>query len=127
MREEVMEIVRQHFRPEFLNRVDDIVIFHALKQEDIAKIIDIQLRVLQKVLAQKHLSLTLTDRAKEFLARVGYDPVYGARPLKRAIQQYIQNPLAVELLSGSIREGEMVTADYDPAQERLTFQPVAAV
>ena len=79
------------------------------------------------MLAQKHLSLTLSDRAKEFLARVGYDPVYGARPLKRAIQQYIQNPLAVELLSGSIREGEMVMADFDPAHDRLTFQPVAAV
>jgi ATP-dependent Clp protease ATP-binding subunit ClpB len=127
MREEVMEIVRQHFRPEFLNRIDDIVIFHALKQEDIARIIEIQLKALQKVLAQKHLSLTLTERAKEFLARVGYDPVYGARPLKRAIQQYIQNPLAVDLLSGSVREGEMVTADYDPAQDRLIFEPVAAV
>ena len=124
MREEVMEIVRQHFRPEFLNRIDDIVIFHPLKQEDIARIIDIQLRFLQKVLEQKHLSLSLTDRAKEFLARVGYDPVYGARPLKRAIQQYIQNPLAVQLLSGSIHEGEQVTADYDPSREQLIFQAV---
>jgi ATP-dependent Clp protease ATP-binding subunit ClpB len=125
MREGVMEIVRQHFRPEFLNRIDDIVIFHPLKQEDIARIIDIQMRYLQKVLEQKHLTLTLTDRAKEFLARVGYDPVYGARPLKRAIQQYIQNPLAVELLNGSVREGEQITADYDSAQDKLTFQTVA--
>jgi ATP-dependent Clp protease ATP-binding subunit ClpB len=124
MREEVMEIVRQHFRPEFLNRIDDIVIFHSLKQEDIARIIDIQMRYLQKVLDQKHLTLTLTDRAKEFLARVGYDPVYGARPLKRAIQQYIQNPLAVELLGGSIKEGEQITGDYDPSKDQLTFQAV---
>jgi len=124
MRKEVMEIVRQHFRPEFLNRIDDIVIFHPLKQEDIAQIIDIQLRLLQNVLAQKHLTLSLTERAKEYLVRVGYDPIYGARPLKRAIQQYIQNPLAVELLSGSVREGEQVTGDYDPAQDRLTFEPV---
>jgi len=124
MREGVMEIVRQHFRPEFLNRIDDIVIFHPLKQEDIARIIDIQLRYLQRVLEQKHLTLTLTDRSKEFLARVGYDPVYGARPLKRAIQQYIQNPLAVELLNGSISEGEHITADYDPARDQLTFQAV---
>jgi ATP-dependent Clp protease ATP-binding subunit ClpB len=101
------------------------VIFHPLKQEDIARIIDIQMRYLQKVLEQKHLTLTLTDRAKEFLARVGYDPVYGARPLKRAIQQYIQNPLAVELLNGSVREGEQITADYDSAQDKLTFQTVA--
>jgi ATP-dependent Clp protease ATP-binding subunit ClpB len=125
MREEVMEIVRQHFRPEFLNRIDDIVIFHPLNREDIARIIDIQLGYLQKVLAQKNLTLSLTDRAREFLARVGYDPVYGARPLKRAIQQYIQNPLAVELLGGTIREGEQITADYDPAKDQLTFQPVA--
>jgi ATP-dependent Clp protease ATP-binding subunit ClpB len=124
MREEVMEIVRQHFRPEFLNRIDDIVIFHPLKQEDIARIIDIQLRFLQKVLEQKHLTLSLTERAKEFLARVGYDPVYGARPLKRAIQQYIQNPLAVELLSGSIREGDHVTADLDLTKDQLMFQAV---
>ena len=124
MREEVMEIVRQHFRPEFLNRIDDIVIFHSLKQEDIAKIIDIQLRHLQKVLEQKHLTLSLTDAAREFLARVGYDPVYGARPLKRAIQQYIQNPLAVELLSGSIQEGEHITADQDPSKDQLIFQAV---
>ena len=126
MRTEVMEIVRQHFRPEFLNRIDDIVIFHPLKQEDLSQIIDIQLRYLRKVLEQKHLTLNLTDRAKEFLARVGYDPVYGARPLKRAIQQYIQNPLAVELLRGSVSENDHVTADYDPVGDTLVFQAVTA-
>ena len=124
MREEVMEIVRQHFRPEFLNRVDDIVIFHPLKKEDIARIIEIQLGFLQKVLDQKHLNLTLTERAKEFLARIGYDPVYGARPLKRAIQQYLQNPLAMELLEGTVREGDAVVADFDPSADRLTFNAV---
>ncbi len=122
MREEVMEVVRKHFRPEFLNRIDDIIIFHPLGQKDIVKILDIQLGNLGKLLDQKKLGLSLTDRAKEFLARVGYDPVYGARPLKRAIQQYVQNPLAMELLEGKVHEVETVIADYDPESDRITFQ-----
>ena len=126
MRKEVMEIVRQHFRPEFLNRIDDIVIFHPLTQDDIAKIVEIQLGVVMKVLAQRNLNLELTDRAKEFLTRVGYDPVYGARPLKRAIQQYLQNPLAMELLQGTIREGDTVTVDYGSSADKLVFNAVAA-
>jgi ATP-dependent Clp protease ATP-binding subunit ClpB len=125
MREEVMEIVRQHFRPEFLNRVDDIVIFHPLTRENIAKIVDIQLRSLEKVLEQRNLRLKITDRAKEFLARVGYDPVYGARPLKRALQMYIQNPLAMEVLQGTVHEGETIVADFDAAAGKIVFNPVA--
>lgn len=121
MREEVMEQVRQSFRPEFLNRVDDIIIFHPLTQQDIARIVDIQLGILQRLLDQKNLKLELTPAAKEFLARVGYDPVYGARPLKRAIQQYVQNPLAMELLKGSVREGESVVGDYDAKTDQLIF------
>ena len=122
MRQEVLEVVRKHFRPEFLNRIDDIIIFHPLGQKDIVKILDIQLNGLSRLLEPKNLKLNLTDRAKEFLARVGYDPVYGARPLKRAIQQYIQNPLAMELLEGKIHEGETVTADYDPSADKIIFQ-----
>ena len=125
MREEVMEIVRRHFRPEFLNRVDDIVIFHPLSKENIAQIVDIQLRVLEKVLEQRNLRLKLTDRAKEFLAQVGYDPVYGARPLKRALQMYVQNPLAMEVLQGTVHEGETIIADFDPEAGKLVFNPVA--
>lgn len=121
MREEVMEIVRQNFRPEFLNRVDDLIVFHALTQKDIAKIVEIQLSGLQRIMASKNLKLELTAAAKEFLARVGYDPVYGARPLKRAIQQYVQNPLAMELLKGSIQEGESIVADYDAKSNQLVF------
>ena len=121
MREEVMEIVRQNFRPEFLNRVDDLIIFHALTQKDIAKIVEIQLAGLQRIVASKNLKLELTAAAKEFLARVGYDPVYGARPLKRAIQQYVQNPLAMELLKGSIQEGESIVADFDAKSNQLVF------
>lgn len=121
MREEVMEVVRQQFRPEFLNRIDDIVIFHSLRQEDINKIVEIQLVNLQKLLAQRNLNLKLTASAKEFLGRVGYDPVYGARPLKRAIQQHLQNPLAMEVLQGKLKEGDAVTADYDPKTDQLVF------
>lgn len=126
MREEVTEIVRRHFRPEFLNRVDDIVIFHPLTKDDLARIVDIQLRQLQKILSQKNLNLILTDRAKEFIGRVGYDPVYGARPLKRAIQQYLQNPLAMELLEGKVQEGTAVKADYDPTSDKVVFTKAAA-
>jgi ATP-dependent Clp protease ATP-binding subunit ClpB len=126
MRQEVMEIVRQQFRPEFLNRVDDIVIFHPLTKEDLDRIVEIQIRQLQKILSQKNLSISLTDRAKEFIGRIGYDPVYGARPLKRAIQQYLQNPLAMELLEGKIQEGNAVHADYDPAADKIVFTPRAA-
>ena len=121
MRQEVMETVRENFRPEFLNRIDDIIIFHALTQADIARIVDIQLEWLQRLLDQKHLKLELTNPAREFLARVGYDPVYGARPLKRAIQQHLQNPLAMELLQGSVREGDSNVADYDPKSDQLVF------
>ena len=121
MRTEVMEIVRQTFRPEFLNRVDDIIIFHPLTQQDIARIVDIQLVNLQRLLDPKNLKLELTSAAKEFLARVGYDPVYGARPLKRAIQQYVQNPLAMELLKGNVQEGESVVADFDAKTDQLVF------
>jgi len=121
MRKEVMEVVREHFRPEFLNRIDDIIIFHALSKEDISRIVEIQLKSLQRLLDQKHLKLDLTQGARDFLSRVGYDPVYGARPLKRAIQQYVQNPLAMELLKGSIQEGDSVVADYDAATDQLVF------
>ncbi|HET6267241.1 MAG TPA: ATP-dependent chaperone ClpB [Acidobacteriota bacterium] len=121
MREAVMEIVRQHFRPEFLNRIDDIIIFHSLRREDIEKIIDIQMGNLQRLLEQKNLRLNLTKSAKEFLGRVGYDPVYGARPLKRAIQQYIQNPLAMEVLEGKLHEGQTITADFDSKADKIVF------
>ena len=123
MREEVMDIVRKHFRPEFLNRVDDIVIFHPLTEKDIEKIVDIQLGVLQRLLDQKHLKLNVSEAARDFLGRAGYDPVYGARPLKRAIQQYLQNSLAMELLEGKVHEGQTVNVDYDPKAEKLVFNP----
>ncbi|MGH7411520.1 MAG: ATP-dependent chaperone ClpB [Candidatus Methylomirabilis sp.] len=111
MRQLVMEAVRAHFRPEFLNRVDEILIFHTLSLAQIKAIVDIQLRRLERRLAEKKLSLTVTDKAKEFLAKEGYDPVFGARPLKRAIQRLLQDPLARRLLEREFAEGDTITVD----------------
>lgn len=114
MRSGVMETVQSHFRPEFLNRVDEIIIFGSLSVEHIKRIVDIQLGLLRKRLAERKLSLELTDAAKQALAIAGFDPIYGARPLKRAIQKQIADPLAQRLLSGGFREGDTIIADATP-------------
>jgi len=111
IREEVLAALRQHFRPEFLNRVDDIVVFHALDREHVRQIVDIQLRRLEQRLADRHLVLDFTEAARDYLANRGYDPVYGARPLKRAIQQEVETPLAQQLIAGSVHEGSRVRVD----------------
>ena len=111
MRSRVMEALRSQFRPEFLNRIDEIVIFNSLSLDEIKEIVDIQLRRLTSMLDERHMGLELTDPAKELIAREGFDPVYGARPLKRAIQREIQNPLAVAILEGDFQEGDVVRAD----------------
>lgn len=111
MEERVMEVVRSHFRPEFLNRVDEIIIFRSLGMEQIKKIVDIQIEHLRKRLAEKKIELDLTDEAKNLVAEKGYDPVYGARPLKRTIQKLIQDPLANEILKGDFKEGDHVVVD----------------
>lgn len=108
---EVTQALRAHFRPEFLNRVDDTVIFKPLGRECIKNIVDIQLRRVAKMLEDRHITLELTDKAKEFLALRGYDPAFGARPLKRAIQKYIIDPLSMKLLDGEVKDGMKVTAD----------------
>ena len=108
VRDQVMDVVRGHFRPEFLNRVDEIILFHRLKREHMGKIVDIQLQRLTKLLADRKITLELDDAAKEWLGKKGYDPAYGARPLKRAIQKYVQDPLAEMLLEGKIHDGETV-------------------
>jgi ATP-dependent Clp protease ATP-binding subunit ClpB len=110
-RESVLDLVRRHFRPEFLNRVDEIILFRPLTEEHLAKIVDIQLRLLGKRMADRQLGLTVTDAARTALAREGYDPAYGARPLKRLLQTRIQDPLALRLLGGEFREGETVLVD----------------
>ncbi|TML76216.1 MAG: ATP-dependent chaperone ClpB [Actinobacteria bacterium] len=111
IRARVMEEMRQHFRPEFLNRVDEILIFHRLTQDHLRAIVDIQLRGLQTRLAEPHITLTLTDKAREFLAERGFDPAYGARPLKRLIQKEIQDQLAIRLLNGEFAAGDRIEAD----------------
>ncbi|MCL6519994.1 MAG: ATP-dependent chaperone ClpB [Armatimonadetes bacterium] len=118
----VMDALREQFRPEFLNRIDEIIIFNPLGREEIKQIVDIQIEHLKKRLAEKHLSIELTEAAKEALASEGFDPVYGARPLKRTIQKRIQDPLAMKILSGEIREGEHVKVDY--ADGEFVFTPV---
>jgi len=108
---QVMEVVRAHFRPEFLNRLDEIILFHRLAAEHMAPIVEIQVGRVQKLLKDRKIVLDLTDAAKRWLGRVGYDPVYGARPLKRAVQRYLQDPLAEKLLAGEIPDGSMVKID----------------
>jgi len=126
MKEAVLEELRRHFRPEFLNRVDEIIVFHALSEEHLKQIVEIQLERLRARLADRHIRLELTDAARQYLVRTGYDPAYGARPLKRAIQREIETPLARLLLQGEIRDGQTVLADWDPARGELVFAPQPA-
>jgi ATP-dependent Clp protease ATP-binding subunit ClpB len=128
IRERVMDAVRTHFRPELTNRIDEIVIFHALGLEHIQRIVDIQLIGLRKRLAERKMGLVLSPAAAEALARSGFDPVYGARPLKRTIQKELVQPLAVRLLQGEFRDGDTIEVDVGP-DGTLTFrvQQVATV
>jgi ATP-dependent Clp protease ATP-binding subunit ClpB len=109
--EQVMEVVRGHFRPEFLNRLDEIILFHRLAQSHMGAIVDLQVARVQKLLADRKVTLSLTEGARAWLGRVGYDPVYGARPLKRAVQRYVQDPLADMILSGQVTDGATVSVD----------------
>lgn len=122
MRRRVTEALRTSFRPEFLNRVDETIIFQNLSREHLAQIVEIQLRYLRARLREKKVTLVLTDRAKEWLATHGYDPVYGARPLKRTIQRSIQDPLALKLLTSEVQEGETISVDTDERGEALQFR-----
>jgi ATP-dependent Clp protease ATP-binding subunit ClpB len=108
---QVMEIVRGHFRPEFLNRLDEVILFHRLGQAHMAPIVDIQVARVGRLLADRKVTLDLTDAARAWLGRVGYDPVYGARPLKRAVQRYLQDPLADLILRGEVKDGAVVKVD----------------
>jgi len=114
VRPQVMDVVRKAFRPEFLNRLDEILLFRRLGRSVMAGIVDIQLGRLRQLLADRHISLELDDKARDWLAEAGYDPVFGARPLKRAIQQHLQNPLATRLLEGTIKDGDKVTVSAAP-------------
>jgi ATP-dependent Clp protease ATP-binding subunit ClpB len=130
MRERVMEAVRAHFRPEFLNRVDELVIFEPLSREQIGEIVEIQLHRVSDRLADRNIELRTTPGAREWLANRGYDPVYGARPLKRLVQREVLDALAMKLLSGELHDGEVVTIDSSPGglvfQAQLTEAPLVA-
>jgi ATP-dependent Clp protease ATP-binding subunit ClpB len=119
VREEVTRVLQDHFRPEFLNRIDEIVVFHPLRKEHLAEIVEIQLRHVKDLLADKGYRLEISDAARGYLAEVGYDPTFGARPLKRAIQRELQDPLALKILSGDFREGDTIRVERGP--DGLTF------
>jgi ATP-dependent Clp protease ATP-binding subunit ClpB len=121
MEDRVTEALRASFKPEFLNRIDEIIIFHNLTQEQIGNIVDIQMKRLESRLAEMNMELVLSDEARTFLAEKGFDQIYGARPLKRAIQKYIENPLSMEILQGSISEGTKLKADVEG--DRIVFIP----
>jgi len=121
----VMERVSEHFRPEFLNRIDESVVFHSLEKEHIRDIATIQLGVLTERLADRSLRLALSDEVMNHLADVGFDPVYGARPLKRAIQRLIENPLAQALLAGDFAPGNMIEATL--LNDKIVFTQGAAI
>ena len=123
MKSSVMDVVSQHFRPEFINRVDDVVVFHPLGREHIRRIVDIQLAYLQDRLAEREMTIMLSDAARDRLADSGFDPVYGARPLKRAIQQQVENPLAQEILQGRFNPGDTIEVAVD--NDHFEFQKAA--
>jgi len=122
-REAAMEVLRRAFRPEFLNRVDEVVVFRPLDKEQIARIVDIQLKRVEKLLADRDIRLEVKPGAREFLAEAGWDPAYGARPLKRTIQRELQDPLAMKILQGELLTG--MTVRVDRGKEGLTFTPAA--
>ena len=122
---EVMQVVRSHFRPEFLNRVDEIILFHRLRREDMGAIVDIQMQRLGKLLADRKIEVELDAKGRAWLADKGYDPAYGARPLKRVIQKYVQDPLAERILGGEVHDGEEVSISADKGVLTLDGEPVA--
>jgi ATP-dependent Clp protease ATP-binding subunit ClpB len=120
--QEVLMALRGVFKPEFLNRIDDIVVFHPLGRGEIDHIVDLQLAHLRKLLADRKLTIRLTDAARTLLADEGYDPVFGARPLKRAVQRMLQNPLALAVLDGTFKDGDVIVADVQDGTDALSFK-----
>jgi ATP-dependent Clp protease ATP-binding subunit ClpB len=123
----VKELLKLNFRPEFLNRIDETILFHTLSRDQLDKIVDVQLTHLRKRLALRNLKLILSEKARHMLGEEGYDPAYGARPLKRVIQQQVENPLAGKILSGEFPEGTTIKVDVDPGKHAFTFTPTREV
>ena len=122
IKKKIDEELHLHFKPEFLNRIDEIIIFRRLEKQDIGKIIDIQMKAILKRLADRKISVALSDKAKDFIADKGYEPAFGARPLKRALQNYLLNPLSSEIIAGNITEGSKVTVELDEKNDKLNFK-----
>jgi ATP-dependent Clp protease ATP-binding subunit ClpB len=122
MRDTIMEVLKQSFRPEFLNRIDEILIFNRLGKDEISRIVEIQLGLVRARLADKGFSIVWTPAVRDYLARAGYDPIYGARPLKRAIQRELENTLALEILQGRFKEGDVIQVSVAEEGESLEFQ-----
>ena len=116
---QVTQALRKHFRPEFLNRVDDLIVFHALKREELRKIVGLQIQRIQKLLAEQKITIELSDSAQDYIVNAGYDPAYGARPLKRAIQRALENPIATKILENKFIEGDKILVDS--VDDNLTF------
>jgi ATP-dependent Clp protease ATP-binding subunit ClpB len=119
--QQVQDLLHSHFKPEFLNRVDDIIVFRPLGKEQLVKIIELRLEDVRRLLADRKISLELTDAAKDLMFTQGYDPNFGARPLKRAIQKLIQDPLALKILDGEVLHGDHVVVDADKKSGKMTF------
>jgi ATP-dependent Clp protease ATP-binding subunit ClpB len=119
LEDKVLAVLKAHFRPEFLNRIDEIVIFNPLGKEEITKIVDIQMRYLRERLAERRMSVAVSDRVKELIASKGFDPVFGARPIKRTIQRLIEDPLSLKILNGDFKEGDTIKAEV--ADDTIVF------
>jgi len=119
MKEKVMGEAKKMFRPEFLNRLDEIIVFHELTEKQLRQIVDLMVKDLKRRLAERELEVEITDKAKSWLAKEGYDPVYGARPLRRALERYVENPLSTKLLRGEFGQGDIIVVDL--GGKGLTF------
>jgi len=126
MKEKVTDELKKHFRPEFINRIDEIIVFHELTMEELKRIVDLMLERVREQLANQHLDLALTDDAKEYLGTKGYDPELGARPLRRAIQRLLEDPLSERVLLGEFKAGTTIVVGFDPENDELTFEGVAS-
>ncbi len=122
MKEKVMAEVRKLFRPEFLNRLDEIIVFHELSKENLRQIVELNVKDLEERIGERKVGLELTDKAKDWLSEKGYDPVFGARPLRRIIERYVENPLSSQLLRGELKDGDVVIVDKDKEKDELTFK-----
>ena len=127
MEDKVLGELKKHFRPEFLNRVDDVIIFQSLDESELARIVDIQLGLLEQRLAQQNLTLDVDERAKKLLAKEGYDPQFGARPLKRAVQEHLLNPLSMKLLEGEFKPGDKIKVTADGDKLKFQLNPISEV